>query len=416
VSSGQARDYARLSDRKSASTRIARISPLPGTDQMGRRKKTFMKLATLAALTLVTVPGVRPLLSAQTATPKMATAGPENPRDTLRRANQVIDSLIKQVAPSVVQILVTSYGALEERPGRTGGVVGQQRAIGSGFIIDPEGYIVTNAHVVNSAQRIEVVLPPPDADGSLATALSGQVNIVPARIVGQSREIDLALLKVDGAKLPALSLASYRNVRQGEAVFAFGSPQGLRNTVTHGLISAVARQIDSDSPLIYIQTDTPVNPGNSGGPLVNVDGEVVGMNTFILSQSGGNEGLGFAVPRATVRTVYRQLKEFGHLRREEIGIGVQAITPAMATALNLPRSYGVIISDVLPGGPAEAAGLMVGDILVSLDGQPADNLPSVSYHFLLRDFGDKAQVSVLRGGAPATFNVAVKEEKRIWIN
>jgi serine protease Do len=144
---------------------------------------------------------------------------------------------------------------------------------------------------------------------------------------------------------------------------------------------------------------------------VNVDGEVVGMNTFILSQSGGAEGLGFAIPCATVRTVFRQLKEFGHLRREEIGIGVQAITPVMAAALSLPRNYGVIISDVLPGGPAEAAGLMVGDVLVSLDGQAADNLPSVSYHFLLRDFGDRAKVAVLRGATPATFNVAVKEEK-----
>jgi serine protease Do len=389
---------------------VARAGPLLDIDRE-EEEKTTMQHTTLTAMMLATSLAVHPIISAQTAKPKMTTAAPENPRDTLRRANQVVDALIKQVAPSVVQILVTSYGTLEESPGRTRGSVGQQRAIGSGFVIDPEGYIVTNAHVVNGAQRIEVVLPPPDADGSLATALSGKVNIVPARIVGQAREIDLALLKVDGAKLPALSLAAYRNVRQGETVFAFGSPQGLRNTVTHGLVSAVARQIDPDSPLIYIQTDAPVNPGNSGGPLVNVDGEVVGMNTFILSQSGGAEGLGFAIPCATVRTVFRQLKEFGHLRREEIGIGVQAITPVMAAALSLPRNYGVIISDVLPGGPAEAAGLMVGDVLVSLDGQAADNLPSVSYHFLLRDFGDRAKVAVLRGATPATFNVAVKEEK-----
>src|SRR5262249_20166765 len=158
------------------------------------------------------------------------------------------------------------------------------------------------------------------------------------------------------------------------SVFAFGSPQGLRNTVTHGLVSAVARQIDPDSPLIYVQTDAPVNPGNSGGPLVNVDGEVVGMNTFIVSESGGNEGLGFAIPCATVRTVFRQLKQFGHLRRQEIGIGIQAITPVMAAALSLPRNYGVVISDVVPGGPAQSAGLAVGDLLVSINGQPADNL------------------------------------------
>jgi serine protease Do len=377
----------------------------------GRRTVNHNTVTRLTATALMTVLGLNPFAGAQTAKPRTAEAIQISPRDALRRANELVDSLIKQVAPSVVQILVTGYGTLEESPGRTGGSIGQRRVVGSGFVIDPEGYIMTNAHVVSGAQRIEVVLPPPDADGSLASALSGKVTILPARIVGQTREIDLALLKVDGAELPALPLAAYRNLRQGETVFAFGSPQGLRNTVTHGLVSAVARQVDPDSPLIYIQTDAPVNPGNSGGPLVNVDGEVVGMNTFILSQSGGNEGLGFAIPCATVRTVYRQLRQYGRVRREKIGIGVQAITPAMATALKLPKNYGVIISDVEPGGPAEAAGLMAGDVLVSLDGQPADNLPTASYHFLLRDFGDTAKVVILRGTDQATFNVRVTEEK-----
>ena len=120
-------------------------------------------------------------------------------------------------------------------------------------------------------------------------------------------------------KLPALPLATYSQVRQGEMVFAFGSPNGLRNSLTHGLVSAVARQVDPDSPQIYVQTDAPINPGNSGGPLVNIRGEVVGVNTFILSQSGGNEGLGFAIPSATARTVFRQLKQYGQLRRQEVG-------------------------------------------------------------------------------------------------
>src|SRR4029077_20578852 len=127
-------------------------------------------------------------------------------------------------------------------------------------------------------------------------------------------------------KLAALPFAQYTKVRQGETVFAFGSPGGLRNTLTHGLVSAVARQTDPDSPLIYIQTDAPINPGNSGGPLVNTHGEVVGVNTFILSQSGGNEGLGFAIPSATVRTAVRQLKQYGIMRRQEIGMSIQTIT------------------------------------------------------------------------------------------
>jgi len=246
----------------------------------------------------------------------------------------MVEALIKKVSPSVVQILVTAYAPLEESSrGNAGVVLGRQRASGSGFVIDAEGYIVTNAHVVNGAQRIEVVLPPVSPDGSLATALSPRMDIVPARVIGVAREKDLALLKIENTKLPGLPLASYRDVRQGHTVFAFGSPEGLRNSITHGLVSAVARQLDPDSPLIYIQTDAPINPGNSGGPLVNLNGEVIGVNTFILSQSGGNEGLGFAIPSATVRTVYRQLKQFGHLRRQEIGVGIQTITPAMAVGL-----------------------------------------------------------------------------------
>jgi serine protease Do len=212
-------------------------------------------------------------------------------------------------------------------------------------------------------------------------------------------------------KLPALPLATYSQVRQGETVFAFGSPGGLRNTLTHGLISAVARQTDPDSPLIYIQTDAPINPGNSGGPLVNTRGEVVGVNTFILSQSGGNEGLGFAVPCATARTVFRQLKEHGQLRRQEVGVSLQTISHQMAVALGLKRDYGVILSDVWPGGPAEAAGLKVGDILVSVDGQEADNLPTVNYNFRLRDSAEPVAIVVLRGTAEMSFRVKAVEEK-----
>jgi serine protease Do len=173
------------------------------------------------------------------------------------------------------------------------------------------------------------------------------------------------------------------------------------------VVSAVARQIDPDSPLIYIQTDAPINPGNSGGPLVNVKGEVVGVNTFIFSQSGGNEGLGFAVPCATARTAFRQLKQFGQLRRQDIGIGIQTITPLLASALKLSRDSGVIISDVLPRSPASAAGLMVGDILISVDDKPADDLPTVSYYFRLRESGERIPIVVLRGTTKQTFNVAV---------
>jgi len=346
-----------------------------------------------------------------------ADAGQQKPapsQDPFVRMNESIDELTKKVWPSVVQVLVSSYGPREERGADRGDanvVVGRQESTGSGFVIDPDGYIITNAHVVSGARRVQIVLPADNADGTLKTALSGRTYLLTARIVGITTELDLALLKVDGQKLPALPLATYSQVRQGETVFAFGSPIGMRNSLTHGLVSAVARQIDPDSPLIYVQTDAPINPGNSGGPLVNIRGEVVGVNTFIVSQSGGNEGLGFAVPSATIRTVFRQLKEYGQLRRQEVGMSIQTITAEMAKGLSLIRNYGVIVSDVWPGGPAEKAGMKVGDILVSVDGQPADNLPTVNYNFRLRDSNENVQIVVLRSGKEVPLSVATVEQR-----
>jgi serine protease Do len=328
--------------------------------------------------------------------------------EELRKMDQSVGELIRKVSPSVVQILVAGYGPLEESDrGNTGVVIGRQRAIGSGFIIDPSGYIITNAHVVKGAQRVQVVLSSANSDDSADSALSAKTSLVPAQIVGTTSEIDLALLKVDVTGLRALKLASYRDLRQGESVFAFGSPEGLRNTVTHGIISAVARQTDPDASMVYIQTDAPINPGNSGGPLVNVDGEVVGVDTFILSQSGGNEGLGFAIPCGVVNIAYQQLRKFGHLHRPEIGISVQTITQPLADGLKLPRNFGVVISDVLPGGPSEAAGVRIGDVLLAIDGNAAGSVPYVAFHLLSRESGDKVHLDVLRGNLRLGFNVAL---------
>jgi serine protease Do len=353
----------------------------------------------LAIVAMLTIPAFFPI---------RAHAQDRSP-DTLHKLNESVDALIKKVSPSVVQILVTGYGPLESERGNTGVVIGRQRAIGSGFIIDPSGYIVTNAHVVSGAQRVQVVLPSGSAEGSLQALLAARTDIVPARIVGVARDIDLALLKVDNVKLSALPLAAYRNIHQGEVVLAFGSPEGLRNTVTFGVVSSVARQTDPDSPMVYIQTDAPINPGNSGGPLVNVDGEVVGINTFILSQSGGNEGLGFAIPSSVVSVAYQQLRKFGHIHHAEIGIGVQTITPTLAAALNLPHAYGVVVSDVLPDTPAAAAGMRIGDVLLTVDGRTADSVPYVSFRLTSVAAGDKVHIEVLRGQDRLAFDVPVSE-------
>jgi serine protease Do len=339
-----------------------------------------------------------------------AAAAQDRRDDTLRKLNESVDALIKKVSPSVVQILVTGYGTIDSgEHSNTAVVIGRQRAIGSGFVIDPAGYIITNAHVVSGAQRVQVVVPEGVSDGSLQAILSARTNIVPARVLGVARDIDVALLKVDNVKFAALPLASYRNIHQGEVVLAFGSPEGLRNTVTFGVVSSVARQIDPDSPMVYIQTDAPINPGNSGGPLVNVDGEVVGINTFILSQSGGNEGLGFAIPSSVVNVAYQQLRKFGHIHRMQISIGVQTISPTLAAAMNLPRNYGVIVSDVLPDSPALAAGVRVGDVLLTVDGRAADSVPYVSFHLMSVNAGAKVHLEVLRGKEKLAFDVPVVE-------
>jgi serine protease Do len=232
---------------------------------------------------------------------------------------------------------------------------------------------------------------------------------VEARIVGSDSEIDLALLKIEAKGLSALPLGDYNKLRQGEVVFAFGSPEGLQDSVTMGVVSAAARQRDADSPMVYVQTDAPINPGNSGGPLVNVDAELVGINTFILTEGGGNEGLGFAIPSAIVAFAYPQLRRYGHVHRGDIGISLQAITPSLGAGLKLPEAAGVIVSDVAPGSPADIAGLKVQDIVTSIDGSPAVNLPSLETRLFMRRGGEKIKLGIQRGAEKLSFDVLVVE-------
>ncbi|HJY86631.1 MAG TPA: trypsin-like peptidase domain-containing protein [Candidatus Acidoferrales bacterium] len=239
--------------------------------------------------------------------------------------------------------------------------------------------------------------------------MSTRGHTLEARVLGISRETDLALLKIEAQGLPALPIGKYSNVRQGELVFAFGSPEGLRNSVTMGVVSSVARQPNLDSPMVYIQTDAPINPGNSGGPLVNVDGELVGINTFILTLSGGNEGLGFAIPSGVVAFAYPQLRKYGHLHRGEIAASVQTITPTLAAGLSLTRDYGVIVSDVIPGGPADKGGLKIQDIILSVNGRATDSLPLFGLSFYLHGAGERAKFEVLRGSEKLLLEIRMVE-------
>ncbi len=366
-------------------------------DPTPRRDWGFILNSVLAALLLLAPVG-------------WADQAPASKADLLHQLSASSEALVKKVSPCVVQVIVTGYAPLDEKAHNdTGLVIGRQHSIGSGVIIDPAGYIMTNAHVLGSGGQIQVLLPPTGDNAAIPAVLSARGRVLDAHIVGMAREIDLALLKVDATGLPALPIGKYPDLRQGEIVFAFGSPEGLHNSVTMGVVSSVARQLDPDSPLVYVQTDAPINPGNSGGPLVNADGELVGLNTFILTESGGNEGLGFAIPSGLVAFAYPQLRKYGHIHRGEAGLMVQTITPDLAKGLRLPRDWGVIVSDVLPGGPAEAAGLKVQDIVLSVDGRPIDSLPIFGFTLFTRPPGKSATFVVLRGTEKLTLDIPVVE-------
>jgi serine protease Do len=316
--------------------------------------------------------------------------------ELLRQFNASLVSLTKEVAPAVVQIMVTSYGPVDSS-GHKGDVASfaRQRDIGSGVIVDSNGYILTNEHVIDGAQRIRVLLALPDGAGSDPTAAPVR-RILEAKLVGADKDIDLALLKVDAHDLPVVTLSTTRPVYTGELVLAVGSPEGLQGSVTMGVVSSVSREPHPDMPAAYIQTDAPINPGNSGGPLIDMDGFVVGLNTLILSESGGSEGLGFAIPARTVQFVYENLRKYGRVNRTEIQATAQEITPTLAEGLGLSQNWGIIISDVAPDGPAAAAGLKAGDIVLSVDHHRVTGLPDFMGELYLHSPDAPVQLDVLR--------------------
>lgn len=345
--------------------------------------------------------------AAKSSTEKSST---EETPSVLVQLNGALESLAAKVSPAVVQILVTGYGPLREEDKTQTAFIVRQHAVGSGVIVDPHGYIMTNAHVVEGAERIRVALPIPPGDSSGQVPI-GKRRILEARLIGQHKETDLALLKVDENDLPTLSLLSQQRPRVGQLVFAIGSPEGLQNSVTMGVLSALARQPDATKPLTYLQTDAPINPGNSGGPLVDMNGVVVGINTFILSQGGGSEGLGFAIPARVVDFVYRSLRNHGHVHRVEIGAVAQEITPDLAEGLHLSQHWGVIVVDVQPDGPAAAAGVQIQDIILTADDRRIETLPSLSAALYLHRLDQAVKLEILRGNQKKLLYVPAIEHR-----
>jgi serine protease Do len=344
----------------------------------------------------------------------VAQAGAQLRGETPQSLTELSDSfedLVSTISPAVVQIFASGYApvGLGET---TGNLLAERRSGGSGVILDPNGYIITNAHVVDGARRLQVTLPVDDPGKIGATSiLRPRGRRIGAQLIGVDRETDLAVIKVPAKNLPYLTLSDSDNVRQGQIVLAFGSPYGLQNSVSMGVVSSVARQMSPDNPMIYIQTDATINPGNSGGPLLDTHGNVIGINTLILTQSGGSDGVGFAAPSNIVKNIYNQLRASGRVRRGQIGINAQTITPALAAALQLPKDWGVIVGDVVPRSPAARAGLQVGDIVVAMNGKPMENGRQLDVNLYRRSEGDEVALQILRNGEPQTITVSVIERQ-----
>ncbi len=340
-----------------------------------------------------------------------ATVQAQQGTNSLTALNESLEQLTQRVNPCVVQVFVTGYAPIQDGI-FSGSGLSTQRSGGSGVLVEADGYIVTNYHVVEDAIQIQVRLPPPPSDEDpRRSIIRAPTQIQGAQLIGFDRETDLAVLKIEKSGLPFLPFGDSDELSQGQLVIAFGSPRGLENSVSLGVVSAKARQLQPDAPMVYIQTDAPINPGNSGGPLLNVRGEVVGINTFIFSQSGGNEGLGFAAPSNIVKHVYHQIRLHRRVRRGIIGVNAQTITPVLSQGLGLNRDWGVILGDVLPGSPASQAGLKAGDIVQALNGKTMENGRQFDVNLYQVAVDEWVELDVLRDREtkPRRFQVRVIE-------
>jgi len=267
-------------------------------------------------------------------------------------------------------------------------------SLGTGFIIDPSGLIVTNNHVIEDAEHI--------------TATLNDGTVLPAKLIGRDEKTDIALLKVTPKKpLPAARFGDSDHARVGDWVIAIGNPFGLGSTVTAGIVSARNRDINSGPYDEFIQTDAPINRGNSGGPLFDTDGNVIGVNSAIYSPSGGSVGIGFSIPANLVRSVVTQLRQFGTAKRGWIGVRIQAVTDDLAEGLGLPSATGALINDVSKGGPAAKAGIANGDLVTTFDGKNVGDSRALPRIVAETPIGKTVNVDVLRKGKKQTVKLTV---------
>ena len=334
---------------------------------------------------------------------------------TTATRHQTIKEVAAQAMPAVVNISTSQAPGLSPMPGPFGDgdaleeffrrffgerfpPPGEQQSLGSGFIISADGYIVTNNHVIGNAKRVMVRLAHPDSDE------------YEAKIVGVDELTDLALIKISPQRpLPTIPLGISANLQVGEWVIAIGNPFGLEQTVTAGIVSGKGRVIGADPYDDFIQTDAAINPGNSGGPLLNLRGQAVGVNSAILSQAGGNIGIGFAIPIDQVKTVVAQLKSIGKVVRGWLGVSSQPVTPEIARFFGLEAPTGALVAEVVKGGPAEQSGIQRGDIILSFNEtriKDAFELPAIVARTKV---GERVKLTILRDKREQLFTVTIDE-------
>jgi serine protease Do len=338
------------------------------------------------------------------------------PRDGLPRGS--FAPIVDKVAPAVVKIETTTtikntgmqnfpgfndpfwrqffgnqFGG-EFPPHASGPEV--EHGLGSGVIVTKDGYILTNNHVVDGAREVKVTLP----DGREFTA----------KVVGRDPKTDIAVVKIDANNLPVVPMADSHNVKVGDVVLAVGNPFGVGQTVTEGIVSAKDRGgMGIEDYEDFIQTDAAINPGNSGGALVDIDGRLIGINTAILTRSGGSQGVGFAIPSDLARGVMESLIQYGHVTRGYLGVMIQNVTPDLAPEFDLKNSTGALISEVVPNGPADRAGFKDGDVILKFNGGKVADSRHLQLAVAETKPGSKVPVEITRNGKEETLEVTIKQ-------
>ena len=370
----------------------------------------FAQTATICLAVLFVVSTLRPDLLVWSTRGNVVTVE-EPQRETQARPIATFNDAVRKAMPAVVNIFTSQeitrprnplmddplfryfFGDLQDS--------GPQRreGLGSGVIVSEQGYILTNHHVIEAVDQIEVAL--------------GDARKVPARVVGTDPETDLAVLKIEMQKLPSITFARADQLRVGDVVLAIGNPFGVGQTVTLGIVSGLGRSHLGISTFEnFIQTDAAIHPGNSGGALVDANGNLVGVNTAIYSQTGASMGIGYAIPVSIARQVMEQIIQKGSVVRGWIGVGVQDVTRELAESFKLSAAKGVLITQVERGSPAEKAGVKLGDVLVAVNGKPVADTTTMLNLIASLQPGDKATVRVARNHAETELNVNVGRRPR----